>query len=221
MLKKYKSLKGLLLLVFAILVILPFMSVKANSDVVYTNTTRTEVVYRYTIEAYDVLIDVKENNVLEITESIKANFKEPRHGIIRKIPLRNTVKRNDGSVTKNSVRLTDLSVSEEYEVSNDSGYRVIKIGDADETITGIHDYVIKYSYNLGKDSSKDFDELYFNIIGDEWDTEINNVTFTINMPKEFDVSKLGFSSGKYGTVGSNDVEYTVEGNKIVGSLKRS
>lgn len=220
MLKKYKSLKGLLLLVFAILVILPFMSVKANSDVVYTNTTRTEVVYRYTIEAYDVLIDVKENNVLEITESIKANFKEPRHGIIRKIPLRNTVKRNDGSVTKNSVRLTDLSVSEEYEVSNDSGYRVIKIGDADETITGIHDYVIKYSYNLGKDSSKDFDELYFNIIGDEWDTEINNVTFTINMPKEFDVSKLGFSSGKYGTVGSNDVEYTVEGNKIVGSLKK-
>lgn len=220
MLKKYKSLKSLLLLVFAILVTLPFMSVKANSDVVYTNTTRTEVVYRYTIEAYDVLIDVKENNVLEITESIKANFKEPRHGIIRKIPLRNTVKRNDGSVTKNSVRLTDLSVSEEYEVSNDSGYRVIKIGEENQTITGIHDYVIKYSYNLGKDSSKDFDELYFNIIGDEWDTEINNVTFTINMPKEFDVSKLGFSSGKYGTVGSNDVEYTVEGNKIVGSLKK-
>lgn len=220
MLKKYKSLKSLLLLVFAILVTAPLMSVKANSDVVYTNTTRTEVVYRYTIEAYDVLIDVKENNVLEITESIKANFKEPRHGIIRKIPLRNTVKRNDGSVTKNSVRLTDLSVSEEYEDSNDSGYRVIKIGDADETITGIHDYVIRYSYNLGKDSSKDFDELYFNIIGDEWDTEINNVTFTINMPKEFDVSKLGFSSGKYGTVGSNDVEYTVEGNKIVGSLKK-
>lgn len=220
MLKKYKSLKSLLLLVFAILVTLPFMSVKANSDVVYTNTTRTEVIYRYTIEAYDVSIDVKENNVLEITESIKANFKEPRHGIIRKIPLRNTVKRNDGSVTKNSVRLTDLSVSDNYEVSNDSGYRVIKIGDADETITGIHDYVIRYSYNLGKDSSKDFDELYFNIIGDEWDTEINNVTFTINMPKEFDVSKLGFSSGKYGTVGSNDVEYTVEGNKIVGSLKK-
>lgn len=220
MLKKYKSLKSLLLLVFAILVTLPFMSVKANSDVVYTNTTRTEVIYRYTIEAYDVSIDVKENNVLEITESIKANFKEPRHGIIRKIPLRNTVKRNDGSVTKNSVRLTDLSVSDNYEVSNDSGYRVIKIGDADETITGIHDYVIRYSYNLGKDSSKDFDELYFNIIGDEWDTEINNVTFTINMPKEFDVSKLGFSSGKYGTVGSNDVEYTVDGNKIIGSLKK-
>lgn len=220
MLKKYKSLKSLLLLVFAILVTLPFMSVKANSDVVYTNTTRTEVIYRYTIEAYDVLIDVKENNVLEITESIKANFKEPRHGIIRKIPLRNTVKRNDGSVTKNSVRLTDLSVSEEYEVSNDSGYRVIKIGEENQTITGIHDYVIRYSYNLGKDSSKDFDELYFNIIGDEWDTEINNVTFTINMPKEFDVSKLGFSSGKYGTVGSNDVEYTVEGNKIVGTLKK-
>lgn len=220
MLKKYKSLKSLLLIVFAILLTIPFMNVLADDEVIYTNTTRTELIYRYTIEAYDVSIDVNENNVLEITESIKANFKEPRHGIIRKIPLRNTVKRNDGSVTKNSVRLTDLSVSDNYEVSNDSGYRVIKIGDADETITGIHDYVIRYSYNLGKDSSKDFDELYFNIIGDEWDTEINNVTFTINMPKEFDVSKLGFSSGKYGTVGSNEVEYTVDGNKIIGSLKK-
>ncbi len=220
MLKKYKSLKSLLLIVFAILLTIPFMNAKADDEVIYTNTTRTKLIYRYTIEAYDVSIDVKENNILEITESIKANFKEPRHGIIRKIPLRNTVKRNDGSVTKNSARLTDLSVSEEYEVSNDSGYRVIKIGEENQTITGIHDYVMKYSYNLGKDSSKDFDELYFNIIGDEWDTEINNVTFTINMPKEFDVSKLGFSSGKYGTVGSNDVEYTVEGNKIVGSLKK-
>lgn len=220
MLKKYKSLKSLLLIVFAILLTIPFMNAKADDEVIYTNTTRTEFIYRYTIEAYDVSIDVKENNILEITESIKANFKEPRHGIIRKIPLRNTVKRNDGSVTKNSVRLTDLTVSDNYEVSNDSGYRVIKIGEENQTITGIHDYVIKYSYNLGKDSSKDFDELYFNIIGDEWDTEIKNVTFTINMPKEFDVSKLGFSSGKYGTVGSNDVEYTVDGNKITGFLKK-
>lgn len=174
--------------------------------------------YGYIIDSYDVNINVKENNVLEITESITANFLQSRHGIIRKIPLRNTVRREDGSVTKNSVRMSDLSVNDPYKVSNESGYRVIKIGDADTTITGKHDYVIKYNYNLGKDSSKNFDELYFNIIGDEWDTEINNVTFTINMPFSFDESKLGFSSGKYGTVGTTKVEYEINGNTIVGKL---
>lgn len=174
--------------------------------------------YGYKIEKYDVSINVKKNNVLEIKETITTNFISPRHGIIRKIPLKNTVIRNDGSTTKNSVRLTDLNVSETYSVSNSSGYKSIKIGDADETITGLHEYVISYNYNLGKDPNKKYDELYFNIIGTEWDTEINNVTFTVNMPDEFDQSKLGFSTGKYGHSGHDNVIYYVDENKISGSV---
>lgn len=213
--RRVKFLLLVLCFVFSISAFL--LNVKAE-DIIYTNTTRTQVVYKYTIEKYDVNIDVNANNVLEITEVIGVNFKEARHGIIRKIPLRNTVKRVDGSTTRNSVRLTDLDVSEKYKGSTDSGYKVIQIGDADQLITGNHEYVIKYKYNLGKDSSKDMDELYFNIIGTEWDTEINNVSFTINMPSSFDASKLGFSTGKYGVEGSTIVDYRVEGNTITGYL---
>src|SRR5699024_1673561 len=59
------------------------------------------------------------------------------------------------------------------------------------------------------------DEFYFNIIGSDWDTSIIRVNFEINMPKEFDTSKIGFSSGYKGST-SNNVFYTVENNTIFG-----
>lgn len=200
--------KLLFVICFLFIFNLSIINVKADDANAYNG---------YKIDAYDVNIIVEENNTLVITENIKANFTVPKHGIIRKIPLKNEVKREDGSTSRNSIRLTDLDVNARYSVSNSSGYRVIKIGDADKTLTGVVDYKISYKYNLGKDPLKDVDELYYNIIGDEWDTSISNVTFTIIMPSDFDTSKLGFSSGKYGISGSNKIEYTVDNNKIVGS----
>lgn len=202
-----KTKKLLFVICFLFIFNLSIINVKADDANVYNG---------YKIDAYDVNIIVEENNTLVITENIKANFTVPKHGIIRKIPLKNEVKREDGSTSRNSIRLTDLDVNAKYKASNSSGNRVIKIGEADKTLTGLVDYKISYKYNLGKDPSKDFDELYYNIIGDEWDTSISNVTFTITMPADFDTSKLGFSSGKYGTKGSNNIEYTIDNNKIVG-----
>ena len=91
-------------------------------------------------------------------------------------------------------KISDIKVSDNYSLSTESGYKVIKIGDANYTLTGQKNYEISYLYNLGRDTGKEYDELYFNLIGDEWDTSISNITFTITMPKEFDSSKLGFST---------------------------
>ena len=57
------------------------------------------------------------------------------------------------------------------------------------------------------DHLKDYDELYYNIIGSEWDTVIGNITFTITMPKDFDSSKLGFSSGSTGSTDNSNIKY--------------
>ena len=40
------------------------------------------------------------------------------------------------------------------------------------------------------------------------------------MPKDVDQSKLGFSSGTYGTAGTDDVTYNVEGTTITGTLNK-
>lgn len=172
----------------------------------------------YYIESYDIKVNVLENNTLEITENISAFFNQQKHGIFRKIPISNTVERADGSTGTTHAKVKNLSVSDNYTVSTEGNYYVIQIGDEDRTVLGKHDYTISYSYVMGKDIGDGYDELYFNLIGTDWDTYIDGVTFSITMPKEFDNSKLGFSTGAYGAVGTENVEYTVTGNEISGRV---
>lgn len=175
----------------------------------------------YTIKSYNINMVVNEDNTFDITETITAYFNVSKHGIYRKIPLKNSITRTDGTTSSNSAKITNISVSDTYSIYNESGYKVIKIGDANTTLTGSNTYTIKYTYNIGKDPLKDADELYFNLIGDEWDTSISNVTFSITMPKSFDSSTLGFSSGSTGSTNSSNVYYTVNGNTITGSLSKT
>ncbi len=173
--------------------------------------------YDYVIDSYDVHMVVNEDNTFDITETITVYFNKAKHGIIRSIPLRNKVERLDGTTSNNRTKISNLSVNNEYTTYKENGNYKIQIGSASHTLTGEQTYVIKYTYNLGKDPVKDYDELYFNIIGSEWDTEIRNITFTIEMPKEFDKSKLGFSAGNVGSTNSINVFYTVNDKKITGS----
>lgn len=172
--------------------------------------------HEYVIDKYNININVNENNTFDITEEITAHFNIPKHGIIRKIPLKNTVERLDDSTSINYAQITNVSVDNEYTNSiENSNYQLI-IGSKDKTITGNQKYIIKYTYNIGKDPLKDIDEFYYNIIGDDWDTVIGNITFKITMPKEFDSSKLGFSSGYIGSTDSSKVIYQIDGNIISG-----
>ena len=172
--------------------------------------------YDYTIDNYDINMIVNENNTFDVTETITAHYKANKHGIIRNIPLRNEIVRLDGTTSINKAKVTNVSVNSKYTTYKENGNFVIKIGDAKETMTGDAVYTIKYNYNIGKDPSKDYDELYFNLIGTEWDTAIGNVTFTVVMPKDFDSSKLGFSKGFKGSTTNNGIKYNVNGRTITG-----
>ncbi|MCL2727506.1 MAG: DUF2207 domain-containing protein, partial [Bacteroidales bacterium] len=68
---------------------------------------------------------------------------------------------------------------------------------------------------------KGFDEFYFNLIGDNWDTTIDQVAFTITMPKPFDASKVGFTSGVAGSTYSGHVTFEVNGHVISGTYNRT
>ena len=173
----------------------------------------------YIIQQYNINMVVNEDNTFNITENITAYFNVPKHGIYRKIPLKNSIQRLDGTSSKNKVKLTDISVSEKYNITDQNNYKVIRIGSVDKTIQGEYTYTISYKYDIGRDPLKNIDELYFNLIGNEWDTNINKVTFTITMPKSFDKTFLGFSSGNFGSADSSNIVYSVKGNTIVGETK--
>ena len=175
----------------------------------------------YYISDYDIQIDVQENNVFHITEHITAYFNISSHGIYRSIPVVNYIEREDGSTGRVHASIKDVEVSEFVaDTYWENNNYVLQIGSAYSTVIGAHDYTISYTYVMGRDIAEGFDELYYNLIGTDWSAYIQSVTFTINMPKEFDESKLGFSAGYYGVAGVSDIEYSVTGNTIIGRLTK-
>lgn len=173
----------------------------------------------YTIDKYDVNIIVNEDNTLDVTENIVANFEVPKHGIYRYIPVVNQIKRTDGSSVNSHTRVTNVSSNMPiYDTYKSGDDYIIQLGEEDVELTGTQSYTISYTYSVGPDLLENADEFYYNFIGTGWDTTINNVTFSITMPKEFDASKLGFSTGSYGAEGTDIVDFTVEGNVISGKL---
>lgn len=170
----------------------------------------------FIINNYDVKIDVGEDNILHVTENIDVYFNTERHGIYRNIPRRFNVVRENGTSDKAKIKIKNFECSDNYEMDDSIGEYSIQIGDADEYVIGEHKYQLSYDYIIGLDLLEGADELYFNIIGTEWNTRIKNVSFEINMPKDFDKSKIGFSAGYAGEVGTEIVEYTVNENTITG-----
>ena len=180
--------------------------------------------YDYYIESYNVDINVSNNNSYDIKETIVAYFNKEKHGIIRNIPTRNTVTRTDGSTNTNRAKITNVNVNEKYSLSTGADEVKLKIGNAGTVLTGRHTYQISYTYNIGNDKLKDADEFYLNLIGNQWDTNINKLTFTITMPKDFDTNKIGFSAGKYGTSGipkDGYFNYSVKNNVITGTYNKT
>ena len=182
-----------------------------------TDSYVTSSLNGYSITSYNVDMNIDEYGVMDIKEVISIYATTYKHGITRSIPISNTVTRLDGTSYKNHAKITNLQVSENYEADRSDGFLNIKIGDEDRTFKGQRDYIISYTYNIGSDKTDNYDELYYNIIGTKWDTTISNISFKITMPKEFDSSKLGFSAGRYGTSGTSNVTYSVNGNVITGS----
>jgi len=198
------------------ILILPIFINSSKSEYI-TKNIQSQYSYEsgYYINSYDINMVVNENNTLLITENIGVYFNQSKHGIFRKIPINNIVVRQDGTKSHIRTQISDINVNNQFNVYKENGYTVIKIGDPNKYVSGQQNYEISYLYNLGKDKEKNYDELYFNLIGYEWETSIENVSFTISMPKEFDSSKLGFASGSYGETEYN-VEYTINENVISG-----
>lgn len=180
----------------------------------------------FNITSYDVQVQVNENNTYNVTENITADFYESHHGIERLIPQKVTASRYvNGEYDTSNYRIlvSGVEANTQSSVETSDGYYDIRLGDPDVTVTGVQNYMLQYTYDPGDDGYDTFDDFYYNIIGTQWDVPIDNVTFTITMPKEFDKSKIGFNLGSEGTSGyePSDLEYSVEGNVITGKVNRT
>ena len=72
----------------------------------------------------------------------------------------------------------------------------------------------------GNDRVDGEDEFYMNLIGDGWDVPVKNLTFTIEMPKEFEDNgdNIGFYYGAFKESRIDGIRYAFDGKTIRGGL---
>ena len=159
----------------------------------------------YYIKNMDVKIDANDKREFKIKETIDVYFNEERHGIIRTIP-------KEGSLE--DYNITDVNVEGAPFEKDDSANLELKIGDKDETIEGDKTYVITYTLKFYNDEQANGDYIYLNILGDEWDTYIENFTSTVTYPKNSTLENINITDGEYGSKTSTYTKYTTNQNKI-------
>lgn len=158
----------------------------------------------YYIDQYHVDIEVGEDNTFHITETLTYNFVQSHHGMTREIPLTHARRREDGSKSVIHAKVTNVVCSDNIaETSIENGMYTLHVGDKYTEIQGPKTYTLSYDYVMGKDPLKGADELYFNIVGPEWECPINDISWNIYMPKDFDDSTLGYSVGVLNSTGYN------------------
>lgn len=178
----------------------------------------------YAIAAYDIQATLHENNTITQTETISVIYSEPRHGFFRSLPKMVSVwKEVDGESVLNTYRVKIKDVSVEgapFETSTEDGYFTLQIGDPDRTVTGQVDYRVSFTYDIGDDRIDTYDELYYSLLGPDWDTTIDNFTFSLNLDKPLpadSVNGINVHSGPFDESGNNaGIEYTVSDTVIAG-----
>ncbi|MEO5646590.1 MAG: DUF2207 domain-containing protein [Candidatus Paceibacterota bacterium] len=129
------------------------------------------------IQQYSSIIAVQKNNTINVTETIQYVFPDgqQKHGIYRIIPLKGITISNISVVDENNTKYL-------FTASRSGGEETIKIGDADTLVTGTHNYILQYVVSGAITNYKDFDEIYWNAIGDQWSYPITSSHQTIILP---------------------------------------
>lgn len=178
------------------LLLLPLMAMASEVDTAY-------VINKWMYEA-----QVHEDNTWTVTETMTVTFSEERHGIYRYIPRKFVRNRADGDYSY-ATEVLDVDVvgetHEEEGADDEQDNYVIRIGDADNVVSGQHQYIIKYTLQYPDDRVTTHDELIHTLLGADCNTTIGRFEYVIRfdkaLPKGFG-KQLKTYSGEWGQDGN-------------------
>ncbi|KKR70082.1 MAG: hypothetical protein UU13_C0014G0008 [Candidatus Nomurabacteria bacterium GW2011_GWB1_40_7] len=186
--------KILFILLFGVLISLSFFGVAyaQNEDTDFSQ----EAIVNFHADIF-----VNADNSIDVVENIVYNTGEiERHGLLRNIVPR--------SSWGHKMKIENVNAVDEnnnpyiFTTSSDSGSNFeIKMGDPDVTFTGERTYIIKYHATKAVAQFKDFDEIYWNVTGNDWNIPIYAASATVFLPSGVTAIQ---SSCYYGLEGSTE-----------------
>lgn len=130
-------------------------------------------------------IQIKENGNILVTETISvyASGEKINHGIYRVLPLKSNSPKGNKNTYYTIFSVIKDGFKEPYHTETDGDNLTLYVGNKDAILTaGNYTYKITYESEAQIHSYKDFDEIYWNITGNDWEFEINNVSATVTLP---------------------------------------
>lgn len=150
---------------------------------------------------------IRKNCTVNVTERITvyAAGLNIKHGIFRQIPLSYAYEGGEVEVGFQLTKTLLDGKKVDYHTENaDNGIRIY-LGEENSYVSeGIHTYEISYTLdNALNISNKQFDELYWNVNGPDWDFTIDTVSAAVYFPQKATVKEINAYTGVSGEKGQD------------------
>ncbi len=149
----------------------------------------------YQIDSYNTIISINSDNNYEVVENIEITARKMDAVIKKELPY----------------KVIDYDINSSYEVET-TDKKVITINNSRGKVNSGY----KIAYTLPNNSNKDF---YTIDIINSYDSIIKESSFTINLPVSVTKENIRFTYD--GEDITNDINYKIDGNKIVGSYNKA
>lgn len=209
-----------------LVVVLFCLPILLLSDIVSTHSDGSSASSSVSMPGLDIEATVHEDGTIDVLESFEMTFlQKGLTEVVRFIPYVSYEYRDiDGKVEKKVryAKIKDATGSGgafSIYVDEITGYLTFGIKASTVFSKGeTRMFQISYTFDLGKDKNKGFDDIYFNLVGTNSTCDIHNVTYSVTFD---DISKTNDIKIYFGESGSTDTqEYFVDGNRIYGSVSK-
>lgn len=133
----------------------------------------------YTINTYEVLLELQSDWSMNVREDISVDFSTPSHGIVKIIPLESSQWYLDIKKIKSNHNIS---------VSDNNNRLILTLWTPDKLIQWSQHYTISYSVQNAITEQWNWYEFHRNVIGDERDTSIALPSRTLLLPQAYNPS---------------------------------
>ncbi len=173
----------------------------------------------WVVRSFDAELAIQADASLDVTETIDAEFLEPKRGIIREVPIRHAVGMHLYDVRFRFLGVNDgAGKSYRASLTYEENRVRIRIGDPDIRLSGSHRYRIRYRVERailwegnhswgGAGGDQERAVLRWNATGTEWGVPIDWARVTVRLPGDVDDAHLEYNAVT-GAFGAHDRDFT-------------
>jgi len=138
----------------------------------------------WVIISFDASYVINPDGTVDVVEDIRVDFGPlQKHGILRDIPVEYAYDAdNNRHIDLDVISVDDGERPVQYETTRQGAVLNLRIGDPDVLVSGPQRYRISYRILAGLNPQASWDELFWNVTGNDWPVRIHNASATVSAP---------------------------------------